>query len=804
MKRGKIMLSLAYMAGCLMAAVLLPFYVVCGEQKAAYTDILFSAVRSADVHEILSEYADTCKFVNVRELFENDTMDETYYCARAVHSGSYSDEDLVEMLRGDGAFGVVEIDCEFQADVIPDGSRDTYMQDQWYLERTGAKRAWSMLVNEPGEGAVVAVIDTGVDYSHPDIKKNMWVNIKEYYGIPGYDDDGNGIADDIYGADIVNMAGNPSDDDKDGHGTHVAGIIAMTAGNGGGCGIAYGARIMAIKAGGSDGLFKMSNVVDAVNYAIDMGADVINMSFGTYSESEVIRAALEKASQKCILVAAAGNESLPNTESGAEDSNDAYPAAYPFVIGVMAEDRDGNLMGWSNYDAEPHSMIEYEMSAPGVDILSVAVGRKYAYMNGTSMAAPMVSAAAAILYAAIDKESVEDPVHYVAGQLTRAGMQYSEKSFSDGNTIRYKSLNIAEALENKPGVDIEVGNIHFKDAAEGAIFRDEYTFDSEGRKEVYCGFVVDNAWSGAKDVSVKVSSSDSRVQIGRDTVNIGEMDAYRKLDFGFGDGSGKGVDSGNREGNANRDKYGTVSFVLDAKADSTYTFTLTFEVTGRMASKDDAVCTRKTEKVITINVKHMTPEESGDNNREAGAETLAAPSKPYVRPNGTYIAVSWDSLPNAEGYYVYRSNKQEKGYKLIASVKASDGLSYKDKEVKAGKKYYYKIKAYSTGGSESPYSGIAFGIGIGRVSGLDCERNMRGTKYENHISWKKLNGVEKYVIYYSERKSGGFKKIAATSKSSYNHRFLRKKTYYYKVRAYARGSSGKSYGKYSKVIKVKR
>lgn len=796
MKRGKSLLALIYITVCAVAAVMLPSAAGCDEQYT-HTDIIFSIRSDGDVHDILSKYSDTYTFENIKKIFESDVCGDTdvYYSAQVFHSDMYSENDLTDALRSDDMFGVAEADCELYTDAVPNERRDTYMTDQWYLDRTDAKKAWSVLDSAPGQGAVVAVIDTGVNYTHPDIKNNMWRNEREYYGIPGYDDDGNGIVDDIYGADVIKGTGTPYDSDGDGHGTHVAGIIAMTAGNGGGCGIAYGAKIMAVKAGDSEGKFKMSDVVAAVNYAVDMGADVINMSFGTYAESEVIKDVMEKASKKCILVAAAGNESLPNTESGDANASDAYPAAYPFVIGVMAEDKNGAITSWSNYDAEPHSMIEYEMSAPGYDILSTAAGNKYAYMSGTSMAAPMVSAAAVILYASADRDYIDDPVKYVTGQLTQAGTQYAAKTTADGGKINYKSLNIADALTTEPGINIEMGNIHFKDVSSQSIFRDEYTFYSEGKKELYCGFVVDNAWSKAEDVTVKVSSGSEYVSVRDADINIGQMDACRKLDLGCdADGDGK---SG---------RNGAVSLTLDVKMNNSYTIPLTFEIAGKMSGKDDVICRKSVEKVITINVKEAAVEENNNINSHSTGDgiTLTAPTRPQVESFGSYIDISWDNLLNAVGYYVYRSEKQGGDYRCIANVMTLDKLSYKDKGAKTGKKYYYKIKAYAADGKESPYSSIAFGIRLGKVTGLSYDRNRHNTKYENVLSWKKVSGAKKYIIYYSGIKSGKYKKLASTSKKTYKHRFQEKKTYYYKVRAYAGYGTGKAYGRYSKIIKVKR
>ena len=135
----------------------------------------------------------------------------------------------------------------------------------------------------------------------------MWVNAAELNGISNFDDDGNGYEDDIYGADTVTPDGNPMDDH--GHGTHVAGIIAAQANNGiGGVGVAYNVQIMAIKAAQYSGVLSASDIAEAIYYAVQKGADVINMSFGGYARSQVEEDALAVAFGTSVLVAAAGND----------------------------------------------------------------------------------------------------------------------------------------------------------------------------------------------------------------------------------------------------------------------------------------------------------------------------------------------------------------------------------------------------------------------------------------------------------------------------------------------------------------
>ena len=271
----------------------------------------------------------------------------------------------------------------------------------------------------PGKGTVVAVIDTGVDYTHKDLADNIWVNEGEIPG-NGIDDDGNGYVDDVYGVDFVDGDSDPMD--EHGHGTHVAGIIAMTPGNGGGVGVAYGAKIMCVRAGQANGSFASSDIAKAIKYAADNGADVINMSFGGTGRSYLVESALQDAFPSCVLVAAAGNDGLPTNDAtlaGYLFTEDIYPAGYKYVLGVMATDNNQSLAYLSNWDFAEGSGCEYEMAAPGVNIYSTLPGNRYACWSGTSMATPNVAAAAAILRSKYTDKSKYSS-RYIMGQLCSA------------------------------------------------------------------------------------------------------------------------------------------------------------------------------------------------------------------------------------------------------------------------------------------------------------------------------------------------------------------------------------------------
>ena len=301
---------------------------------------------------------------------------------------------------------------------VPSAEYNKGMEKQWYLKDQKLESVWGNedYGNTAGEGTVVAVIDTGVDYNHEDLQDNIWTNSAEVSGTTGADDDNNGYVDDVHGINLIDPNETPMDDH--GHGTHVAGIIAMENNNVGGVGIAYKSKIMPIKAGGSDGTFNSTDIAKGIEYAYKNGADVINMSFGSYAHSALIENALQDAFNSCVLVAAAGNYGIPTADCPLGGQN-TYPASYSYVIGVMAYDENNKFASFSNWDYKPNANAEYEVVAPGVSVYSTLPNGRYASWNGTSMAAPMVSAEAAILRSSLkDKDTYSS--RYIMGQLVGA------------------------------------------------------------------------------------------------------------------------------------------------------------------------------------------------------------------------------------------------------------------------------------------------------------------------------------------------------------------------------------------------
>jgi subtilisin family serine protease len=267
---------------------------------------------------------------------------------------------------------------------------DPQLANQWALQGDGpmgAATAWTRIT---GGDVTVAVVDTGVDLAHRDLAPNLWTNPGEVPG-NGVDDDGDGFVDDVHGADFVNRDGDPTDDN--GHGTHVAGIVAARGNNGVGvAGLAWRARIMAVKVLGANASGDMATVAEGVRYAVAHGARVINLSLTGPSPGPGLAAAVaEAAAANVLVVAAAGNTHAD------DDAVATYPAALdaPNLVAVTSSDQRGRLAPSASFGRS-----SIDLAAPGEEILSTARSGGYELRSGSSMAAAQVSGAAVLLASA--------------------------------------------------------------------------------------------------------------------------------------------------------------------------------------------------------------------------------------------------------------------------------------------------------------------------------------------------------------------------------------------------------------------
>ena len=294
-----------------------------------------------------------------------------------------------------------------------------------------APHAWAIATGS--SQIVAAVIDTGVDYGHPDLVANVWSNPGE---TPGdlIDNDLNGLVDDVNGWDFCNEDNDPID--GHGHGTHVAGTMAAAGNNGTGVvGVAWSAKIMAIKFLSDQGFGYNSDAVQAVGYAARMGARLSNNSWGGGGPSAALRdAILAGIESNCLFVAAAGNNGVDN------DFVPHFPSSYGHagILSVAATDANDDLAFYSNY-----GFAGVDLAAPGSGILSLLPGDQYGIKSGTSMAAPHASGAALLVLS-------RNPSFGVAEVKNTLMQNVDRRPALDGKVASEGRLNVYRALARTP------------------------------------------------------------------------------------------------------------------------------------------------------------------------------------------------------------------------------------------------------------------------------------------------------------------------------------------------------------------
>ncbi|MBM7073950.1 S8 family serine peptidase [Shewanella sp. 202IG2-18] len=378
-----------------------------------------------------------------------------------------------------------------------------------------AVEAWDTTTGS--HDVVIGVIDTGVDYNHPDLQANMWVNPGEVAG-NGIDDDGNGVVDDIYGYSAVNNNGDPMD--QNGHGTHVSGTIGATGNNGTGVvGVNWDVSIVGCQFLDASGSGSTANAIACIDYLTDLkvnqGVNILatNNSWGGGGFSQALKDSIDAGGEAGIMfAAAAGNGAFDN------DSSPSYPASYDSesIIAVASTDRNDEMSSFSQW-----GLTSVDIGAPGTAILSTTPGNSYSTFSGTSMATPHVAGAAALVWSLNPDLSVLE----MKQLLMNSGDAIAAL---EGRVASGKRLNVANALveaDPEPGYRLTVQPASQTIAAGESA---SYTFD--------VGSVA--GWTGDVDVSVTVSPALEGVSLSTSTVSAGgsfTLDVMTTEDTGYGD-----------------------------------------------------------------------------------------------------------------------------------------------------------------------------------------------------------------------------------------------------------------------------
>jgi subtilisin family serine protease len=363
-----------------------------------------------------------------------------------------------------------------------------------------------------GDGSqTIAILDTGIDYTHPDLAENIWINEAELNGVEGFDDDENGYIDDIRGWDFINVDNAPLDDNL--HGTHVAGIAGAVGGNGIGiAGAVWNVKLMPIKVFQSNGVGNASTIAEGVTYASENGATILNMSFGSYAESSTLKSALENAYATSVLVASAGNDGI--SIGPCLGCYPLYPAAYTFVLGV--EDSPKPLLGYTNYDPDGpifsgySNLLNYETTAPGTSIMSAVPNGGYRKLTGTSMSSPLLAGGVALYL----QQNPDDSKELLFGNLINTAATF---------------VDIEAAITVVPEPQLRVLSALVLDTINGQNGNDFI----EPNETIEIFPLVKNYWGPTDDVRVGIEFAEfedqTKATILESEIAIGSITAYANL-----------------------------------------------------------------------------------------------------------------------------------------------------------------------------------------------------------------------------------------------------------------------------------
>lgn len=385
---------------------------------------------------------------------------------------------------------------------------------QWYLHKINAEQAWD--ISKGSEEVVIGIVDTGVDWDHPDLAENIWNNPNEIEG-NGIDDDNNGMIDDIRGWDFGGTTGTADNDpkeDRPDHGTHVAGIASGVTDNSIGiASIGFNCKIMPVKVSQDDVRDETGNALvvygyEGIKYAADNGAKIVNCSWGGSGYSDYGKSIIDYVLEKGVLVVgAAGNE---------QRGDIIYPAKYFGVLSVGSTASDDKLSWFSNYG------VELDVTAPGTSIYATWQDDDYDHLSGTSMASPLTAGLAGLVaskFTDYDPYQIAEQIRVNTDNIDNRNLPYAEL-IGSGRINAYKTLN------NENSISVRATDIQLVDEVDDGVFL-------PGEKvEIRMNFK--NYLSSILNFNVEISTSSSMIEILEGSKSYGGRTSGEEFD-NYGD-----------------------------------------------------------------------------------------------------------------------------------------------------------------------------------------------------------------------------------------------------------------------------
>lgn len=502
-------------------------------------------VEEPDLSQLYCLSFDTAKVKHVHEAVE---------MLKEVSEVEYAEPNYLAFISADGA----------ATDSATYVSEPLY-SEQWAPAAINLPALWNMPLAD-AKRPVIAILDTGVDINHPDLKDNIWTNEKEANGSDFEDDDNNGYCDDVHGWDFIHNTAIISDGmDGNGHGTHCAGIAAAVGNNGIGItGANPNALILPIKVMNDDGTGDIATIVRGIDYAVASGANILSMSLGGGNSTAEYQALSKAYAAYIPIVAAAGNSgtSIYDIFGGGLQ----FPAAYDIVLGVMASGQNGQRAGYSNFDPDGPFYTQYantdrnysqkdntslgefwnyDLMAPGTGIMSTLPGGKYGKLSGTSMATPLVAGALSRMLQVKGFDYAKD--YGIFGDMAEAKMKGTDV-FDAKAAVSYDESNREVALRL---LAITIDDKEFGDGDGNA--------DAGETIAIYP--TIRSLWGEAKNIKVSITENPN---VNDSAYTIVENGA----DFGF---------TVNSRGSATAKN--PIKIKIGEKVNDGYTIPLTFDFT---------------------------------------------------------------------------------------------------------------------------------------------------------------------------------------------------------------------------------